>query len=342
MFRCTRGMMSPLLTATAIVNLNDRLRHQAQAYRRTGTPLVGGDAEWYREQDEHIRLQLPLVEEARQGWWHEVTRRIRENGESADACADDGTTLLHVAALAGRRKLVEELLARGAGPQARDSRGRTAYLCAAETGSVPVVETLATQDSAFDVNDQDATGASALSIACRQGHVRLVRWLCSSKELRPNATDRYGVCALHKATSFGQTACVELLLRDRRVDIDQRCGAPTVPDRYQALSGGESALHLACGHTYVFHHTEHTRIARLLLRAGADPNLTNGSGRTAVHCAAAAGNVAILRDIVACGRVAPETWCLPDAHGHTPEDLARGHREVLALLRSRGQAKAKG
>ena len=114
-------MMSPLITATAIVTLNDRLRQQAQAYRRTGTPLVGGDAEWYREQDEHIRLQLPLVEEARQGWWHEVTRRIRENGESADASADDGTTLLHVAALAGRRKLVEELLARSAGPRARDS-----------------------------------------------------------------------------------------------------------------------------------------------------------------------------------------------------------------------------
>lgn len=143
----------------------------------------------YREQDEHIRLHLPLVEEARLGWWHEVTRRLRENGESADAHAADGTTLLHLAAIAGRRKLIEELLAMGATPRARDGRGRTPFLCAAEHGSVPVAETLAAHDEDFDINDQDETGASALATAARLGHVRLVRWLCSQRETQPNGME---------------------------------------------------------------------------------------------------------------------------------------------------------
>jgi len=308
----------------------------SHTFRRT-TPLVGGDAEWYREQDEHRRLNLPLVEEARLGWWHEVTRRVRENGESADARATDGTSLLHVAAQAGRRKLVEELLVRGATASVRDSRGRTCFLCAAESGHLPVVETLAVHDPSFDCNDQDATGASAVAVACRLGHVRLVRWLCNRRELRPNDVDRYGVSALHKATSFGQIACVEALLNDRRVNVDLRCGVPTVPASYVAKSGGESALHLACSHTYTFHHEQHSRIARLLLSAGADPNLSTARGRTAVHCAAAAGNVAILRDLLQSGRVRAGTSNMPDADGRTPSDLARGDAGVLALLRSAEQ-----
>ena len=127
-----------------------------------------------------------------------------------------------------------------------------------------------------------ATGACALAIASRLGHARLVRWLCSRSDLRPNEPDRYGVCALHKAVSFGQTACVEALLLDGRVAVDQRCAAPTVPDSFAARSGGETALHLAAAHTYTFHHQQHHRIARMLLRAGADPRLANSAGKTAV------------------------------------------------------------
>ena len=145
---------------------------------------------------------------------------------------------------------------------------------------------------------------------------------------------RYGVAALHKATSFGQSACVSALLSDRRVAVDQPCGMPTVPQGYEAKSGGETALHLACSHTYTFHHAEHVRIARRLLAAGADPNLVTVRGRSAVHCAVAAGNVAILKELAACGRVAADTWSRADVDGNTPLQLARSHEEIVALLRA--------
>lgn len=292
------------------------------------------DQEWYRRQDAHIRLGLPLVEEARQGWWHEVTRRIRDNGESVDARAADGTTVLHVAAKAGRRRLCEELLRRGAAAHARDHRGSTALLCCAENGSETVAATLEANDASFDINEQDSSGACALSIAARLGHVRLIRWLLSHTELRPMIVDLYGVAALHKAVSFGQTQCVEALLMDERVRaaIDQPVGLPTAPDAFAAKSGGETALILAAKHTYFFHHTQHTRIARSLLAAGADPNIADGHGRTAVHSAAAAGNVKILHELVSSGRVAPRTWLREDGGGKSVLDLARADQDARALV----------
>ena len=103
-----------------------------------------------------------------------------------------------------------------------------------------------------------------------------------------------------------------------RAQIDQRVELPSVPDSYEAKSGGETALHLACAHTYRFHHTMHTRIARSLLAAGADPNATNSAGRNCCHCAAAAGNVAILKELASHPRTQPAAWTARDADGETP------------------------
>ena len=128
----------------------------------------------------------------------------------------------------------------------RDVKGRTPLHCCAEHGGETVAATLCEAKCGLvaDVNEQDETGATALSIASRLGHVRLVRWLCHREELRPWDVDRYGVAALHKATSFGQLACVEALVADKRVreNIDQRVGRPTVPDEYVAKTGGEALI----------------------------------------------------------------------------------------------------
>ena len=46
------------------------------------------------------------------------------------------------------------------------------------------------------------------------GNGRWVKELLSRRELDPNAADVYGVCALHKAVSFGQVTAVQHLLAD--------------------------------------------------------------------------------------------------------------------------------
>ena len=171
---------------------------------------------------QHIALGLSLLDEAKQGWWHEVTRRMR-SGEDVQVRDPGGIGLLHLASRAGRRRLVEELMSLGAAPNARDARGRTPLLYCAESGSPEVAETLAAtakpseaaggSDDPFDVNAQDDTGATALAIAARHGHLRLVRWLLARRDLQPNTRDHYGVSALHKcvhtprATRPGSTAC---------------------------------------------------------------------------------------------------------------------------------------
>ena len=328
---------SALASAASCVSYCALQSHCMKRKASSSNPHGLTDADWYEEQAQHIALGLPLVEEARQGWWHEVTRRLRNNGEDVNTRDPaDGSTLLHLASADGRRRLVEELLERGAAAGAKDAKGRTPLHHCAEHGSESVAATLV--QGGASINEQDDTGATALAIAARLGHVRLVRWLCGRAELEPCESDRYGVTALHKAVSFGQLGCVEALCADRRVRacIDQRVGTPTVPSSYVARTGGESALHLACAHTYTFHHKMHTRIARTLLAAGADPNATNAAGQNCCHCAAAAGNVAILRELASSGRVTHEAWSARDGQGRRPCDLAEPHgaRALEALPKS--------
>ena len=69
----------------------------------------------------------------------------------------------------------------------------------------------------------------------------------------------------------------------------------------------------------------------MLLEAGADPNKRCGSGFTAAHRAARAGNLGVLRELLTCGRV---QWDLCDWEGRTPRALAvqHGQREAVALI----------
>jgi hypothetical protein len=73
------------------------------------------DAEWYKQQAEHIALKLSIIEEAKAGWWHEVTRRYRA-GEPINETDSRGTTLLHLAALSNKRRKVSHPSRAGSTP----------------------------------------------------------------------------------------------------------------------------------------------------------------------------------------------------------------------------------
>ena len=155
----------------------------AQSRRRPSSSNPNGlnDADWYNEQHAHIALGLPLVEEARQGWWHEVTRRLRQNGEDANSSDPyDRCTLLHLASAEGRRRLVEELLDLGAAASPQDTKGRTPLHYCAEHGSESVASTLVHGGAC--VNQQDVTGAVCL--ANHSPNINLQKMLKTQSEKR--------------------------------------------------------------------------------------------------------------------------------------------------------------
>ena len=290
------------------------------------------DARWFREQTDHQALGLTAVEEARQGHWYEVARKCRE-GDPNEADVR-GVSVLHYAAKAGRRQLVDILLGLGATPGAADRvHGRTPLHLAAAAGHMSTMQALL--DAGADAAAADAAGATPLHLAAQAGERGAVKLLLGRCD--PNVRDLYGVTPLHKAVAFGQATSVAALLDDPRTEVDRPVGEPRAPAEHGALSGGETPLLLAASHTYHFHHTKHTRIASLLLAAGADPNLVvaEAGGQTAAHRAAQAGNAGVVASLLRCGRA---RWELRDDRGRTPRELAEEHgrTEVTRLLDAAG------
>jgi ankyrin repeat protein len=157
-------------------------------------------------------------------------------------------------------------------------------------------------------------------------------------EAEVDVHDGSGVTPLMKAVAFGHVKVVKALLDEGSADPNVCATAPTLPSSFEAVSGHQTALHIAAGHTYFDLHRSHNNIARILLAAGADPAVTDKWSKTPVHDACRAGNVKIVAALL---RMVPGVqgdvqkqkdqsrhtlWNLPDAHGKTPADYCKKKR----------------
>jgi len=126
----------------------------------------------------------------------------------------------------------------------------------------------------MDVNTTDQQGNTLLMIAAREKNLELVRFLLDN---RANALkrNRYGDSALMMASLQGHEELVRLLL-ERKVDPNQP---------------GWNALHYAA-------FENRTKIATLLLAAGADVNALAPNGSTALMLAAKCGHLETVRLLV--------------------------------------------
>ncbi|XP_059094121.1 ankyrin-1-like [Tigriopus californicus] len=203
-----------------------------------------------------------------------------------------------------------------ANPTIKDNEDRTPIHLAAERGHTATVEFLAEKFKA-NVYDRARDGSTLMHLAALHGHsdTAMVLFKKGVPLLMPN---RYGARGIHTAAMHGHVSVISTLIQ-KGEDVD--C---TTNDNYTALhlaveagkatvveallgqgakvhirggKSGETALHIASRIDEV----RGEKCTRMLLKSGADPNMTMSNGRTALHVAAENGTMVNIKFLLQNG-----------------------------------------
>jgi ankyrin repeat protein len=218
----------------------------------------------------------PLVRAANAGDLATVQRLLGERADANDAAADGSTPLLW-AAYHGDLAMVQSLLAAGAQVDAANRYGVTPLLQASRAGDAPIIEALVERGADVELAHPD--GETPLMAAARVGRVPAVEVLLANGA-DPNVQDFFQQqTALMRATAEGHVAVIDTLLK---------AGAnPNLQARVTALTERKNADHPTGGFTALMWAVRNGSVPAVerLVAGGADLNLRNGDGATAMMIA---------------------------------------------------------
>jgi ankyrin repeat protein len=181
------------------------------------------------------------------------------------------------AAAKGDAVAVKRLLAAGVNSDVRDESGRTALLLATHNNRVEVARLLIAAGA--DVNAKDNIQDSPYLYAGAEGRNEILKMtLAAGADLK--STNRYGGTALIPAAHHGHPETVAILLTTA-IDKDHinTLGWTALLEAIILGDGGPV----------------HTRIVKLLLDAGANPNIADGNGATPLAHARGRGFAEMVR-----------------------------------------------
>ncbi len=185
--------------------------------------------------------------------------------------------ILIAAAQRGDAAAVKKLLGDGAGVRARDGGGRTALLAATHRNHVEIARLLIAAGA--DVNAKDNMEDSPFLYAGAEGRNDILKMtLAAGADLK--SVNRYGGTALIPAAHHGHPETVKILLATA-IDKDHvnKLGWTALLEAVVLGDGGKT----------------HTEIVRLLVEAGANPNIPDRDGVTPLAHARKRGYSAIAR-----------------------------------------------
>ena len=285
-----------------------------------------------------------------------IVSALLEEGADPNLRKLSGVTALFLASAGGHTPVLSLLLAAGAQPAPLSQEGGTPLMAAAQAGHLQAVETLLQSGAEPDTAMWD--GATALFLAAQNGHSQVVRLLLSRPGLRVDQQRRDGATALWISAQLGREECVRLLLQHgAKVDLARSDGATPLfkachkghegvvkeiikyNPRLDTLqvrpntSGAPLTPHTQNGWTclHAAALSGHSSLVLTLVEAGADPNLVNLSGFTALDVAlgAARKTLASLTTRLSC-----DSRDLQTRQSCSPERLSALRSGAALLLRS--------
>lgn len=139
---------------------------------------------------------------------------------AADVNAKDscGRTPLHTAAMYGHTDIVQILLnTSGVNAHATDNYGHTSLHTATIYSHIEVVQVLS---YILDINAKDNKGRTPLHLAIRNGNIKIVQALLDISNIDINAQDISAQTPLHAAARYCRTRIVNILLNNNGIKVN--------------------------------------------------------------------------------------------------------------------------
>jgi len=240
-----------------------------------------------------------------------IVQMLRVHKQLIDLRDKRDVTPLILAAQEGHSDVCELLLKAGANPFATSESSMNAMHTAAVAGKVKIVQMLVVHKQLIDSKTKNSR--TPLMLAAQEGHRDVCEALLKAGA-GPLVTDEDGVNAMHIAATYEQTNIIQLLATDKQL-IDSKNKKGHTPLMLVTMQGN-------------------LELCELLLKAGANPSVTDKKGANAMHWAANSGKTEIVRLLLAFKQLIDSKI----KEGHTPLFLAaeRRHLEVCEALLKAG------
>ena len=270
----------------------------------------------------HAATDSALVTAAKDGDLRAV-RALLTKRVNVNEAARDGSTALLWAVYHSDVEMTKALLAAGAKADTANKYGVTPLIQAARTGDTPLIDSLLKAGAKATLAHPD--GETALMAAARTGRIDAVRLLIEAAS-DVNATTYQQETPLMWASAEGHAAVVTALL-DAKADANRKTRITTLDQRKHAdhPTGGFTALMYAV-------RNGHEAAARALAAGGADLNLTNGDGATALIIAIVNDRLDLAATLIDLGANANDgsLYFAVDMHDATTDMRARDGSRLRA------------